>query len=271
MGRPLFLSITAVFALATGCTSESADPACWAATSCGAGETCSTADHCASGACSSGVCEPTCSAHADCAAGSACVQVFSTGGFYRRHCSASCGTDAQLIYSTEPVVCEGNLIRACTDATSPGEHCDVCGCPAGSNCWGAEFGCGSGGFCECRVAMPVGSPCAVDEDCTSTNCSGGNDANPSFCQLAAGERCDPTESMQCAYCEEHEPGTFLCSQSCQGDLACPGGYCVGSRTTDRFRCLANCEGTGACGPGFRCDFLETLDFGAGGFACVPVR
>lgn len=261
----LLPAIALATTLVAGCAS---DPACWASGSCGAGETCTDDVHCASGLCTAGACEPSCAAHSDCTAGTACVRVLLASSL-RQHCSASCGFDEDLIDSTEPIICEGGVPTTCAEATAPGEHCNVCGCAAGSNCFGADFGCG--GFCECRVAMPVGSPCEVDEDCVSMNCSGGNETNPSFCQVAAGEICDPAASMQCAYCEEREAGTFRCSQSCVGDLECPGGYCLGDRTTDRFRCLANCEETRSCSPGFVCDFIAELNFRDGGYACVPMR
>lgn len=250
-----------------GCGGE---PACWADRSCAGGDTCERDEQCMSGLCTTGVCEASCVGHADCEAGSYCMS-FYLNGQERAQCRTRCGYDFDtsehydLVESSEAIVCHEEVPTRCDALADPAAYCDVCGCEAGAIC---SFAPCIGGGCECNVPMPLGSPCDHHDACISRNCSGQYDSTgPRYCQLPAGETCDPTmTTSMCVHCLEHDAGVYRCLQSCEG--TCEGSaHCLGDRAANEFACYRDCEDDPSdCGPGFRCYFYEGA---LGGYACVP--
>ncbi len=247
--------------LTAGCST----PTCWAGGNCNDGESCQEDANCLSGRCTNGVCEGFCGSAADCPEGTFCVAV-TIGVRQRQQCGIAC-EDIVDAYGDHPgIVCAGGVAMRCEDLTDAGSYCDACGCPSGQNCTGGGYGCY--GSCECRAAQPFGSSCEMKEDCESLNCSGTSESTTRTCQAAAGTPCTPGGS-ECVWCEQIGAGSYQCMQSCEHDSDCAGGYCLGSRDRHEFTCRDNCEYDRVCWVGFSCRYLPDINFGSGGYACLP--
>lgn len=260
----LTLTSTALLALLSGCP---ADPGpCDRTNSCPVGAACSEHFDCESTHCAGGVCAEGCSSSADCAAAEACVASFD--GPIR--CSTTCDPFDGFLDAPPDTFCGDGLVTTCATHATPGDYCDVCGCPAGQRCAAFErITCAeAGGGCRCVTPLPFGSPCTSHEECESENCSGSSDSTmPRTCQAAAGAACT-SAGGECVYCNLPREGTTRCRQSCDASTAagCSGGeVCLGSRTTREFGCYTRCESSSDC-------FIrEHCDFAADGFTqyCAP--
>lgn len=281
------------------------------------GAQCTTGDECTTGACVDGVC---CDRWCDgeCESCSAQLTGLSEGTCGRVHAGVRCGPneircasrDQFATSSTcdangacQPVNlsdCDGNF--ACIHDTSA-DHC-------ASDC-GAQGGydhtlCATTHFCDgdltgvhhgvCRPDLPAGSPCSVNEQCVSGQCSG-------KCLGEQGAHCQSQSECASGYCvdgvccqeacarpceacslSDSDPLAGVCRKvktplashpPCQGEGRC-AGYCTGSDSECFYpgpakECASascsgalltparGCDNAGQCAP--------SIPQGCNGFAC----
>lgn len=215
------------------------------------------------------VCD-SCTSDSHCAGGGECLN-YGTPDYF---CGSPCSNDSDCL---EGYFCytEDGIYQCVPDYV----NCNDAGnnVPFGGYCWGYEV-CESG-----LVCIPFGGDAYCTRQCTST-CPDGYRCMGGYCLRGSGaglgESCENDFDCESMECVTVVPGTYVCSEACDGDGDCPGtmrcpagmcfesgdgeftdpcsvhwecesAYCAGL-TGARF-CTYGCAGQpGVCPPGSSC-------------------
>lgn len=169
---------------------------------------------------------------------------------------SACEDDAQCGRGR---VCEDGLCVARPECRDDAE------CPAGSSCLTPPGRCVADAECQRNADCPADRPrceagaCVEDFACRPGGCPPGSNCVDGRCvdNAACGGDCPPGE-----LCSEPLGACVVCTADghCPGDEICINNACVAG---PRSAACTICQGGGACGPGFACDF----EFGG---ICAPL-